>query len=203
MSPYFLLRHPRRGWDTRSPARHQPSQSRPRALCDLAVLLGRPAVGATERNPGDLAQLARENETLVGGQLPREQLDLAQLVAEHDELLELRTLVDDRDLFLSDRPQRDGGLERRVYRAASSHGPAAVADAGEESLLERPAGTHATGEAAPSARVGNELERGLAVAVLEVLPTQEVAVGPQQKLPLGPRDHGQLLGGIRPFSPRE
>jgi hypothetical protein len=55
-------------------------------------------------------------------------------------------------------------------------GAEAVVDAGEEALLERVGDVGAAGEPLSTAGGGEELEHGLAEAVLEILGAQEAAM---------------------------
>ena len=61
-------------------------------------------------------------------------------------------------------------------------------DPREEALLEGVRDVRSAGEGPASTGVCDQLERRLAVAVLEVLRPQSIAMDPQQDLALGARD---------------
>ena len=64
-----------------------------------------------------------------------------------------------------------------LQRAAPAHRAAAVPHAREEALLERVGHVLAAGEALAAGAAREQLENGLAEAVLQVLAPQHVAVG--------------------------
>lgn len=128
---------------------------------------------------------------MVGAQRLGMQLHATQFVAQHDLPLDLRTAVDDRDVMLA--VQRDRCLERGVHGTASCKRPPAVAHARYETELERICDVQPACVPASLPRVGQELERRSAVAVLQVLTPQPVAMDSQQYLTLGARHDRHLL----------
>ncbi len=111
--------------------------------------------------------------------------------------MDLRARVDDLHLPLPRTPERERPLQRGGHRAASGDRAAAVEHAREEALLERVGEVLAGGEPPPGARSREQLEHGLAVAVLQVLPAQAVAVSAQQPVVRGARHERDLLYGVR------
>jgi inner membrane protein YhjD len=111
--------------------------------------------------------------------------------------VDLRARVDDLHLPLPRAPERQRPLQRGGHRAAAGDRAAAVEHAREEALLERVGEVLAGGEPPPGARGREQLEHGLAVAVLQVLAAQAVAVGAQQPVVRGARHERDLLGGVR------
>ncbi len=111
--------------------------------------------------------------------------------------MDLRARVDDLHLPLPRAPERERPLQRGGHRAAAGDRAAAVKHTREEALLERVGEVLAGGEPPPGARGGEQLEHGLAVAVLQILPAQAVAVGAQQPVVRGARHEREELDGIR------
>src|SRR5436190_15176384 len=133
-------------------------------------------MAAAELAAGNLRQLRGQHESLVGGQISRQSAEAPQLLAQDHELLELSPQIDDVDLPLADRVDGERRLERGLHGAAAGERSAAIVDAGEKPLLERVLDVRPAGEPRPLQRPRDELERGLAVTVLEVLGPQAVAV---------------------------
>src|SRR5271166_4450933 len=175
---------------------HQPPQPRAGALRELSILLKGPAKLLACLLSADLQQLAGEHQSLLLGQTPCEPLDATHLVAQHDELLELSSNVDDLDLPLARTSQRNRDLERGLHGAPPRQCAATISNSGLEALLENVGEVQPVDERAPLARIHNQLECGLAVAVLEILPTQLVTIRSQQQLTPGPRHERHLLGRI-------
>ena len=101
-------------------------QARTRALCDLAVLLVRPAVVGTEAQPVQLTQLGSENQPLIMAELVGELTYATQVVAEHRERLELAANVDHVEVLRRSRIEGQRRLERRLHRAATRQRAAAI-----------------------------------------------------------------------------
>jgi membrane protein len=116
--------------------------------------------------------------------------------------VDLRTRVDDLHLPLPRAPERQRPLQRGGHRAATGDRAAPVQHAREEALLERVGEVLAGGEPPPGTCGREQLEHGLAVAVLQVLPAQAVTVGAQQPVVRGARHECDLLGGIRAAADR-
>jgi hypothetical protein len=175
----------------------QSPQAPARALGDLAVLLEGPpkplAELGTVHPEGDLAG---EHEPLVVGEPGRELPHTPQLQPVRHERVNVGPRVGELEFVLAGAAQREGTLERGLHRAATAERPAAVVDAREKALLERVLDVGTAGEPLAAPRSGQELEHGLAQAVLQVLGPQPVAVGPQQPCVLGARHEGHLLGGV-------
>ena len=92
--------------------------------------------------------------------------------------------------------ERHGALDRRRDRAAAGDRPAPVEDPREKTLLEGIGDVQAARERPPAPGEHDQLERRLAVAVLEILPAQTVAVDAQQDIALRGRDQRHRLGRI-------
>lgn len=70
-------------------------------------------------------------------------------------------------------------LQRSLQRTASAHRPPAISHPRDEALLECVCGVNVPGEPPTAAHSGEQLERSLAEAFLEVLHAQLVAMGAQ------------------------
>jgi hypothetical protein len=92
--------------------------------------------------------------------------------------------------------QRNCRLQRRRHRAATGDSSTAILDPGKKTLLQGIADMRAARESAPTSREDHELQSGLPIAVLQVLPAQSVAMDPQQQLPLPSSDDRHRLGRI-------
>lgn len=192
----FLFRRPCAQWDTRLLSRHQRAQAGTRTLGDLAVLLRGPPVQAAELAPRHRFQLAGQDQPLIGRQLLHMAADPAQFVPEHHELLQVRPHIDDLDTLIAARPQRQGGLQRGLHRASPRDRAPTVTNPGLKPLLEQVAEMHPVGESATLANERNKLERGLAVAVLEVLRPQLISIDTQQHVALRSHNQSHLLRRI-------
>ncbi len=181
-------------WPTVGEQRPQPST---RSLGNLAVLLERPPIESAEVGSRHLqCNLCRQHEALIGGQRAARSADRPQFLSQQHELLELGPGVGDIDVA-DPLPERMGPLERRLDRAATRQRPAAVGYPRQESLLER------VREVAP-ARIGaapagaqHQLQRRLAVAVLEILAAQPEGVYAQERLAPRICHEANLLDGLR------
>jgi len=132
-----------------------------------------------------------QDQSLVGAQRLGVQLHTTQIVAQQDLTLDLRAAVDDRYLMLG--AERDRCLKRRLHGTASGDRSPAVTYARDETKLERVCDVQPARVCASLARVREELERCHAVAVLQILAAQPVAMGPQQNLALGARHDRDVL----------
>jgi hypothetical protein len=176
----------------------QPPQPSTAAEGDLAVALEGPAEPLAELGAAHPQRdLAGEHQPLVVAQERRELGHPLQLESKGDQRVDLRARVDDLHLPLPRASERERPLQRGGHRAATGDRAAAVEHAREEALLERVGEVLAGGEPPPGARGREQLEHGLAVAVLQVLPAQAVAVGAQQPGVRGARHERNLLDGIR------
>ena len=165
---------------------HQSPQAGTGALGDLAVLLGRPAVP-----PAELARLHLQ-PTWRPAPVADRRLSAAHRASRCSS--SWRRIAScsgsartshELHARARRRSERHGALERRLHRAAPGERAAAIVDAREEALLETFARCSAARRTSPAASVRDELERRLAVAVLEVLLAQPVAVHAQQQLAPG------------------
>ena len=126
----------------------------------------------------------------------------AQLVAQHRQSLGVRPHVDDLDLCLLEAAER-----HRMPRAPPASGCARTARAGDRGRARGSAARARSPDAAgwrtrSAAGVRDQLERRLAVAVLEILPAQSVAMYPQQQLALGACHQRDLLRRVEPVRRR-
>ncbi len=158
----------------------QRQQPRARPLAHLAVLLGAPAVDATELGATRLTgKLACEHEPLVAGERVRESSNAAQVLTQECQPLDVRARVGHvypTACAAKHKRARQGGLDR----AAPAERTAAILDAREELLLERVGDVGGTGELLSASDAGQQLERRLAVAILEILVPKSVTVGAEQ-----------------------
>jgi hypothetical protein len=175
----------------------QHAQARAGALGNLAVLLeGPPEARAELRAIHSKRDLGDQNETLVEGEAGRDESHPAQLQAVDDERQDLGAGIGGLDSPLIRPTQREGALQGRLQRTAAVHRATAVQHAGAEALLERVGKVQATGEPLPAASAHEQLEHGLAQAVLEILAPQPVAVRAQQGLTAGTGHERDELGGV-------
>lgn len=79
--------------------------------------------------------------------------------------------------------ERDRGRDRSLDWAAPAQSATAILDAREESLLERVSYVGTARELGPALGADQQLERGLAVAVLQFLAPETVVVNREQQLP--------------------
>jgi len=199
--PCLPFRQPLRGRDIGLVERHQRSQPGTRALGHLAVLLARPAEAPAKIGATAIQQLMGQDQPLVGAQRSDVQLYTTQIVAQHDLALDLRAAVDDRYLILI--AERDRSLQRRLHGTASCDRTPAVMYARFETKLERVCDVQSARICASLLRVREQLERRHAVAILQVLAAQPVAMGPQQHLALGARHDRDFLDQIAGANARQ
>lgn len=173
------------------------AQSQPSALADLAVLLVGPSGRAAELATADAGDLSCERKALIGGQLAREALQLAQLLAHEHDMFDGRALVDDVDAAREPRSERRRLLERGVDRASSAERSPAVAHARQKTQLDRVGDVGAARELPSALCVRDELERRLAEAVLEILVAKSKPMRAQEQLATCARDLGDLVGDAR------
>lgn len=164
------------------------------ALRGLAVLLVRPAEPAAKIAAAHLHDLAAKNEALVRAQDIRSALEGAQLEAQQRASLDISASVGYVEPAFTGNTQRDRAVEHRLSRTAAGDGAPAIVDARDEALLEDVAQVSAAGAAQRSApRLVEQLERGLAEAVLEVLPAQMAPVDGQETPALRRRYQPKLV----------
>jgi hypothetical protein len=178
-------------------AGNQQAQTRTTPLGDLAVLLRRPAkVRAELAGTQVQLQLADQHEPLVMGELARSCEYAGELLTAFDYGLGACPRIgnfDGRGVGVADR-QRPG--QRCLNRAATAQGPMAVGDARAELLLKRVGYVVGTLEGSAAARPHQQLKRGLAEAVLQILVPQSAAVGTKQHRALLGGHACDLLGGV-------
>jgi membrane protein len=141
-------------------------------------------------------QLAGEHEPLIAGELDRRFRDPPQIVTQQREPLDVGAHVGELDPIVLADGEPPRARARRLDRAAPAQRAAAVVDAREQSLLERVGDVGVARERAPASRPGEQLERGLAVAVFEVLARQPMPVSRQQAFAARARDERHRLGGV-------
>jgi hypothetical protein len=112
----------------------------------------------------------------------REPSDAAQIVACLHQSLDIDPRVGYLHPIAGATPQRQGAGERRLDRTAPTESTAAIMDSGEKSLLQRIAYVRAIGEFTSTPGARQQLQRRLAVAILEVLATQPVTMRSEQQL---------------------
>ena len=179
-------------------------QPRAGALGDLAELLRRPPEARAELLALHVQRdLAGQHQPLVGGQLVGELAQAADVVLPGKSFGDIARRV------------RDGGQDGTVGaaflviavaqrgvchgrdRATAAQRAAAISDAREEALLKRIGDVRlALERPCARARARNQLQGRLAVAVLEVLKAQAMAVHPQQHVALERRDVRHELGRV-------
>ena len=175
----------------------QPGQPCAGALGDLAVLLLRPAVLATEFLATlTTHELALKHQALVRREPAREAIDQSEIVARQGQALDVGASVHQFETAFP-RPEWQRGGHGGFDRAASAQGATTVLDARGEALLQRIGDVGATGERAVALGSLEQLERGLAVTVLQVLPGEPVSMGRQQLLASCADDEGHRLAGVR------
>ncbi len=151
------------------------------ALSDLAVLRLRPSVLATELLATGIArELTFKDQSLIGRKLTREATDQPEVVPQQSETLDVDASVCRLHPTLP-RPERQREGHRGLDRAASAEGTAAILNAREEALLERVGDVRTARERVARGPL-EQLDRGLAVAVLQILPGKPVSMCRKQQL---------------------
>jgi hypothetical protein len=173
------------------------AQPQPSALADLAVLLVGPSGRAAELAAADAGDLSCEREALIGGQLARDALELAQLLADEHDVFHGGALVDDVDAARDGRIERRRSLERGVDWASSADRAPVIAHARQEAQLKRVGDMGAAGKLPATMCVRDELERRLAEAVLEILVAKSKPMRAQEQITPSARDLGDLVGDAR------
>ena len=194
--------HARAGRDTSRSSSAISRRSRARARCaTLRYFSGGPAVAAAEVARGSSAvQPDRRGPAAGRGSAParataRDAGPGAGSRASRARLAHRRC----RSAPRSHAVEGHGRLERRLHRAAPGKRSTAIVDPRDRNAARACSPDAARLENVASAtRVRHQLERGLAVAVLEILPAQPVAVRAQQQLALGARHQRHLLGRVEP-----
>jgi hypothetical protein len=157
----------------------------------------------TEHARRHLTDLSGERETLITREQPRKHLHLPQFVAEQHQLLESHTTVGyvDHRLFAGAEPSR--ALKCRGHRAPPAERPAAIVDSRPEALLESMDDMEPIRKSRAVPCAQHQLDRRLAVGVLQVLAAQAKAVRAQQPSALRDSHDCDLLCRIaRPRSAR-
>lgn len=158
------------------------------------MALERPTLASAEVSWAQLAgQLVAKHELLVFAQMLKGLDQQAKPQAVVDQLLDVGPHIGRLELarFFGSQRRRLG--ERRLDAAASKDRPPTIPDARIESLVKRIGYVSVARERPTRSRGEQQLEHGLAVAVLEVLPRQPPAVGAQERLPSGSRDERHCL----------
>jgi inner membrane protein YhjD len=165
----------------------QLSQTRSRTLDYLAVLLDRPAMLVAEVSAIDAGEATRKYESLVGGELVPERRDTPQLLTCQDRPLDVRAPVTEIYLRSYATGKREGASKCRVDRAAPVLCAATILDPRQKSLLKGVRDVSLACEPFPTSRASKHLKGRLAVAVLQVLPSEAVAVDSEQLASACPR----------------
>ena len=174
----------------------QHAQLPARALRDLAVLLHRPAVaGAELAGPHIDIDLARKHQLLVTTQIGDDFPQSPQLDPGDHLMLDSRAAILQFAGPVVGRVNRHCSRDRRLDRAATADRPPAIFDPAQKFLLKRIEDVLIADERR-STRARDQLERGLAVAVLEVLPAQASPVDAKQPPAPSGSDPRNLLGRI-------
>ena len=178
------VRSASRLWSEPDVARAEPPQQVARAPagppCGTSPCSNR-ACDRTRRNL--LArELACQHQPLIARELARESHDAAQIVAQQARLLDVGACVGHFDPTARASRQGKRAGQRCLDRAAPAQRTAAIMDAREEFLLERIGDVGGVGEPLSAPGSSQQLERRLAVAVLEVLTPQPPAVAGKQEL---------------------
>ncbi len=92
--------------------------------------------------------------------------------------------------------ERCGLLQRSLRGATSGYRAAAIVDPRYEPLLQDPPQVYPSRKTSTAVDLADQLQRGLRVAVLEILPAQPEAVRPQQQIPSGLRHERNLVGSV-------
>ena len=92
--------------------------------------------------------------------------------------------------------ERRGLLECRLRGATSGYRAAAIVYPRYEALLENPPQVCPSRKTSTPMDLAYELQRGLRVAVLEILLAQPESVHPQQQIPSGLRHERDLVDGV-------
>ena len=150
--------------------------------------------GAELRGTLLAVQLGAQDEPLIGRQLADRAGETRELFALEDARERIAASAPDR---VGDRVQRRGVVQRSGDRAAPAERALAVDDPRLEALVERRADRVGVGEALSACCGGEQFERRLAEAVLEVCSFESVVVDAQQTLPAADRDRCDHLRGIR------
>jgi len=153
---------------------------------------------ATELSRAFLAgrELRGEDHSLISCELTRGATHLTHFLAHDHGALHVRTPVDHHSALFVFR-ERQRGLERGLHRAAAAQRAAPVVDPRREPELEGIADMPRVGKRTARANMCDELEHRLAVAILEVLSTEPVAIQMQQQRALGGRDGRNGLRRVR------
>lgn len=125
---------------------------------------------------GIASELTFEHQSLVGRELTREAADQPEVVAQQGQALDVEPNVWHVHPALP-RPERQRGGHRGLDRTTSTEGTTTILDAREEALLERIGDVGAARERRVAPGSLEQLDRGLAVAVLQVLPGEPVSMG--------------------------
>lgn len=180
----------------------QPCEAGSRALADLAELLDGPSEMGAELGRAHVVwtQLGSEGHPLIRGQLTCRAAHPAHLLARDHDALDVSASVDDRDA-LAAFGERERALERRGHRATPTQGSLTVPDARVEAQLESICEMSIIREPAALANMRDQLEYGLAEAVLEVLMAESVSAEMKKERALGERDDRNGLGRVNRAGP--
>jgi hypothetical protein len=191
-----LFRRDPQSRDTRR-GRHQRAKPRTSSLGNLPVLLGAPPMESTEVLACTLCGLPAEHQALILRQLAETLPDPPQLVASDRRTFGLGARIWQIQRLIR-ATERNRRLQCGRHRAATGYRPAAILDPGEETLLQGVPDMRPASESTSASSENHQLQRGLSVAVLQILAAQPVAVDPQQQLPLRGGDHRHRFSGIAP-----
>ncbi len=150
----------------------------------------RPAAGVRE--------LMRQNQPLIAAQRPCRVREEPQVVSHQHERLRTGARIRNRRLMPIGPFERQRGGQRGLHRAASCQRTPQVTNPRQVAQLERVAEMGRVRERPSAACVRQQLQGGLAVTILQILPAQQMTVGAQQHLALGVRDARDLLERLRP-----
>src|SRR6516225_6476383 len=109
-------------------------------------------------------------------------LEASQLVAQDHQRLKLSSDVCNLDLALAACTDGNGTRQRRLHRASPCKCAPPVVDPGKKSLLENVPDVYSAPKDPPFACMRDQLQPCLAVAILQVLSPEAVAMRSQQQL---------------------
>jgi membrane protein len=141
-------------------------------------------------------ELTLEHQSLVGGEPAHQAANQDEIVSQQGQALYVSASIRHFDAAVPP-PQRQRRGDSSLDRAASTQGTATVLDTRDETLLERVGDVRPTGKRAVASGALEQLERRLAVAILQILPGEPVSMGRQQQLAARTNDERDRLARVR------
>jgi|GEM_PF-320888 len=145
---------------------------------------------------GLTGELIFEHQSLVGRELTRQAADQPEVVTQQRQALDVDACVYHVHSTLIPSPKWQRRCHRGLNRTTTPEGTATILNARDEALLQCIGDVGAIGERRVASGSLEQLDGGLAVAVLQILLSEPVSMGCEQQLAMRAYHQRDRLGGV-------